>query len=238
MNAVILCGGSGTRFSEETHNKPKPMIKINRVPILEYIVKTYIDQGIDEIILLLGYKGKIIREYFNKTKFKNKIKYIDTGKKTLTAERILKAKKYLINEENFMATYGDGLININLNNLLNFHLKHKKVATLTAVRPISSFGELNIKKNNLIKNFEEKSRENSRWINGGFFVFKRSIFKYLLKNQMLERRPMEKLVKNKNLMAYKHWGFWQCMDSKKDKDLLEKILKKNTRLLKFKASKK
>ena len=146
MKAVILCGGLGTRISQETYNKPKPMIKIGGVPILEHIINFYIKQNINEVILLLGYKGKIIRTYFDKKKFKSKIKFIDTGLKTLTGERLLRAKKQLIKEESFMVTYGDGLCNVNLRKLLNFHNKHKKIATVTAIRPPARFGEIYIKK--------------------------------------------------------------------------------------------
>ena len=232
MKAVILCGGFGTRFLEKTRKIPKSMIKVNNKPILEHIIKLYLDQGATKILLLLGYKGNIIKKFFKKSKYKNKIIFIDTGINTLTAERILKAKKYLKDQENFMATYGDGLSNINLRKLLKFHIKHKKIATLTAVRPPSSFGKISLTKKNLISKFNEKSRDKNSWINGGFFIFKKSIFKYLLKNKMLETEPMDRLVKNRNLMAYKHTGFWQCMDNKQDKDLLEKILKKNKRMMK------
>ncbi len=146
MKAVILCGGLGTRISQETYNKPKPMIKIGRIPILEHIINFYIKQNVNEVILLLGYKGKIIRNYFDKKRFKSKIKFIDTGLNTLTGERLLRAKKQLIKEESFMVTYGDGLCNVNLKRLLNFHYKHKKIATVTAVRPPARFGEIYIKK--------------------------------------------------------------------------------------------
>ena len=230
MKAVILCGGLGTRISQETYNKPKPMIKIGRIPILEHIINFYIKQNVNEVILLLGYKGKIIRNYFDKKRFKSKIKFIDTGLNTLTGERLLRAKKQLIKEERFMVTYGDGLCNVNLKRLLNFHYKHKKIATVTAVRPPARFGEIYIKKKNMVKKFVEKPQISSGWINGGFFIFNKDVFKYLSKKQMLEREPLTKLAKTKNLFAYKHHGFWQCMDTKRDHDLLKNMIKKNKKL--------
>ncbi len=230
MKAVILCGGLGTRISQETYNKPKPMIKIGRIPILEHIINFYIKQNVNEVILLLGYKGKIIRNYFDKKRFKSKIKFIDTGLNTLTGERLLRAKKQLIKEESFMVTYGDGLCNVNLKRLLNFHYKHKKIATVTAVRPPARFGEIYIKKKNMVKKFVEKPQISSGWINGGFFIFNKDVFKYLSKKQMLEREPLTKLAKTKNLFAYKHHGFWQCMDTKRDHDLLKNMIKKNKKL--------
>ena len=226
MKAIIFCGGLGTRISQETFDKPKPMIKILGIPILERIINFYLNQKIEKIILLLGFKGKIIRNYFSKHKDKAKIKFLDTGLKTLTGERLLRAKKYLSNEQHFMATYGDGLSDVNLNNLLKFHLKNKSIATLTAVRPPARFGEIYFSRNNRVKSFKEKPNINSGWINGGFFVLRKDIFKYLKKNQMFERQPMIKLVKKKKLFAYRHKGFWQCMDTKRDKDLLEKLLKR------------
>ena len=225
MKAVIFCGGLGTRISQETFDKPKPMIKILGVPILERIINFYLKQDIDEIVLLLGYKGNVIKKYFSNHKAKKKIKFINTGLKTLTGERLLKAKKYLCSEKYFMATYGDGLSDVNLKRVLKFHIKNKSVATLTAVRPPARFGEIYFGKNNKVKNFKEKPNINSGWINGGFFVLSKEIFHFLAKNQMFERQPMAKLVKKKKLFAFKHKGFWQCMDTKRDKDLLEKILK-------------
>lgn len=226
MKVVIFCGGLGTRISQETFDKPKPMIKILGIPILERIINFYLNQKIEKVILLLGYKGNVIRNYFSKHKHKAKIKFLNTGLKTLTGERLLRAKKYLLNEQHFMATYGDGLSNVNLKNVLKFHLKNRSIATLTAVRPPARFGEIYFTKKSRVKSFKEKPNINSGWINGGFFVLSKDIFKYLKKNQMFERQPMIKLVKKKKLFAYKHKGFWQCMDTKRDKDLLEKILKK------------
>jgi len=228
MKAVILCGGLGTRISEETYNKPKPMVKIGNKPILEHIINFYNNQNVNEIILLLGYKGNVIREYFKKKKLPCKISFIETGLQTLTGERLLRAKKHLSFDETFMLTYGDGLCNVNLQKLLKFHRSHKKISTMTAVRPPARFGEIYFYKNkNIIKKFIEKPQISSGWINGGFFIFNKGIFKYLNKKQMLERQPMSKLLKTKNLFAYKHKGFWQCMDTKRDHDLLNKIFKSN-----------
>ena len=226
MKVVIFCGGLGTRISQETFDKPKPMIKILGVPILERIINFYLKQNIDEIILLLGYKGNVIRKHFTNHKAKKKIKFINTGLKTLTGERLLKTKKYLRSEKYFMATYGDGLCDVNLKKVLKFHIKNKSIATITAVRPPARFGEIYFSKKDRVKSFKEKPNINSGWINGGFFILSKEIFNFLSKNQMLERQPMAKLVKKKKLFAYKHRGFWQCMDTKRDKDLLEKILKK------------
>ena len=225
MKIVILCGGLGTRLSEETRLKPKPMVKIGSLPILIHIMKIYEKYGFNKFVLALGYKKKNIIDYFNKNKNKKwNIELVDTGKNSLTGNRLLKLKKQLINEENFFMTYGDGLIDLNIAKLLNFHKKNKKIATLTAVRPPARFGELKIQKAGLVKKFEEKNQINQGWINGGFFVFNKKIFDYLPKNQcMLERGPMTKLTQDKQLVALKHNGFWQCMDTLRDKELLNKL---------------
>lgn len=227
MKTVILCGGLGSRISEETKKKPKPMVYIGRNPILVHIIRIYIKNGFTNFVLALGYKKKNIIQYFKNHKIKGaKIELIDTGKKTLTGNRLLKLKNILKKEENFFLTYGDGLSNVNLKKLLNFHLLKKRVATITAVRPTARFGQLNIKKNYLVKKFEEKNQINEGWINGGFFVFNKKIFNYLPKYQsMLEREPMNKLVKDKQLISFKHYGFWQCMDTLRDKEMLNQIWK-------------
>ena len=225
MKTVILCGGLGSRLSEETKTKPKPMAKIGKDPILVHIMKIYEKYGFNKFILALGYKKNIIIDYFKKNKNKKwNIEFVDTGKNSLTGSRLLKLKKKLINEENFFLTYGDGLIDLNITKLLNFHKKNKKIATLTAVRPQARFGELKIQKAGLVKKFEEKNQINQGWINGGFFVFNKKIFDYLPKYQcMLEREPMAKLTQDKQLVALKHNGFWQCMDTLRDKKLLNKL---------------
>jgi len=225
LKIVILCGGQGSRLSEETRTKPKPMVKIGRDPILIHIMKIYEKHGFNDFILALGYKKNIIIDYFKKNKNQKwNIEFVDTGKNSLTGTRLLKLKKKLINEENFFLTYGDGLTDLNITKLLNFHKKNKKTATLTAVRPPARFGELKIKNTGLVKRFEEKNQINEGWINGGFFVFNKKIFNYLPKYQcMLEREPMTKLTRDRQLIALKYGGFWQCMDTLRDNKLLNKI---------------
>lgn len=226
MKIVILCGGLGSRLGAETQLLPKPMVKIDKDPILIHILKIYKKFGFKDFILAIGYKGNVIKNYFKKDK-RFKVKVVDTGQNTLTGGRLSKLKKYLKDEKNFMLTYGDGLSNQNLNNLLTFHLKHKKIATMTVVRPPVRFGEVIMKKNR-ITHFEEKPQVKHSWINGGFFVFKKEIFNFLpKKDEMLEKKTIESLAKNKQLMAYKHSGFWQCMDTNRDKELLRKLIKIN-----------
>ncbi len=223
LKVVILCGGLGSRLAEETKKIPKPMVNIGKFPILIHIMNIYMKYGFREFILALGYKKEVIIKYFKSKKFKKiSIKLVDTGKKTLTGTRVLKLKKYL-NGENFLLTYGDGLSDINLDELLKFHLKNNKIATITAVRPPARFGELFIK-NNFVKRFEEKNQVKSGWINGGFFVFNKKIFEFIPKKLcMLEKQPMNNLTKKNKLIAYKHKFFWQCMDTIRDKEILNKI---------------
>jgi len=224
MKVIILCGGKGTRISEETKLIPKPMIKIGGKPIVEHIMNIYEKYGFCEFILALGYKGEVIKKYF-KGKRNKKIKLVDTGKNTLTGGRLLKLKKFFRPNENFMLTYGDGVSDQNIKKLVHFHLKHKKIATLTAVRPQLRFGELKIK-NKKVKKFKEKPQSDTGWVNGGFFIFNYKIFKYINHDLiMLEKEPLEKLVKNNELMAYLHKGFWHCMDTMRDKIALNKIIK-------------
>ena len=231
IKVVILCGGKGSRLAEETKVKPKPMVKIGNFPILIHIMKKYYKHGFRNFILALGYKKEIIIKYFKKTKFKEKwnVELVNTGKDTLTAKRLLKLKNKLIENEHFLLTYGDGLSDLNINKLVNFHVKHKKVATVTAVRPPARFGELKIIKNN-VSNFDEKNQINLGWINGGFFVFNNKIFFFIpKKNSMLERNTMKNLTSKKQLMAFKHNGFWQCMDTLRDKELLNENWKKKSK---------
>jgi len=232
MKIIILCGGLGTRLGLETKMTPKPMVKIGGKPILEHIINIYTKYGFKHFILALGYKGKIIREYF---KNNSNIKCVNTGLKSNTGARLYKLKKYFDEKENFMLTYGDGLSNQNIKKLLNFHIKHKKIGTITAVRPPARFGEIIIKKNILVDKFQEKPRVSSSWINGGFFVFNYKIFKYINDtNEIFEYGPLVRLVKAKQLTAYKHKGFWQCMDTPRDRKLLDKIIRsKNTTLSTF-----
>ena len=225
MKTVILCGGLGTRLSEETKKIPKPMVEIGKIPILEHIMRIYEKHGFNEFILALGYKKEKIVNHFKKNK-KRDIKFVDTGIDSLTGKRLLKLKRFLIDDENFFLTYGDGLSNIDITKLLDYHKKNKKIATLSAVRPPARFGELILKKNGLVAKFSEKNQINQGWINGGFFVFNRKVFDYLPKYQcMLEREPITNLTRNKQLIAFKHNGFWQCMDTLRDKILLNKIWK-------------
>ena len=226
MKVVILCGGLGTRISEETINKPKPMIKIGKFPILRHIINYYTKFGFNDFIILTGYKKHIIKNYFKNKNLNFNIKFRDTGVGTLTGERLLRIKDEFKKNENFMLTYGDGLSNINLNSLKKFHCKHKRIATLTAVRPPARFGEIYIRNEDRVHKFIEKPQVSSGWINGGFFVFNYKIFKFLNKKQMLEREPMKKLVKSKNLHAFTHKGFWQCLDTMRDKKTLEAMAKK------------
>jgi len=220
MKVVILCGGLGSRLAEETRLIPKPMVKIGNSPILNHIIKIYNHFGFRQFILATGYKSNIIKNYYKKRK---NIKCVYTGKNPLTGGRLLRLKKYFKQGENFMLTYGDGLTSQNLKKLLKFHLRHKKIATLTSVKPRARFGEVFLKGNRVSK-FEEKPQVNSSWINGGFFVFNYKIFNFISGDQiMLEREPLAKLTKKKQLMAYKHHGFWQCMDTIRDKNILKKM---------------
>jgi len=225
MKVIILAGGKGTRLAEYTSKVPKPMVKINKKPIITYIIDHYIKYGAIEVLIAAGYKYHLLKNYFlfNKKKYPN-VKVLDTGLNSLTAKRILKLKKNFKKGEDFFMTYGDGVADLDLSNLLKHHKKNKKICTLTAVRPIARFGELKIK-GNTVYSFNEKPQLKQGWINGGFFVLNYKIFRFLdNKNQMFEREPMQKLLKKKNVNAFKHNGFWMCMDTLRDKILLEKII--------------
>jgi glucose-1-phosphate cytidylyltransferase len=225
MKIVILCGGKGTRLGFETKLIPKPMAKIDNEPIIIHIIKYYYKFGYNEFILALGYKGEVIKKYFQKKKYPFNVTCIDTGKKTLTGGRLLRLKKYLLNEKSFMLTYGDGLTNQNIKKLENFHLKNNKIATMTIVRPPVRFGEVRTK-GSAVQSFKEKPQITKSWINGGFFVFKKEIFNFLGKgNEMLEKSPLEKLTKKNQLLGFKHLGFWQCMDTPRDKEYLQQLIK-------------
>ena len=221
MKIVILCGGLGSRLAEETKLMPKPMVRIGSLPIIRHIINYYKSFGFNEFILATGYKKNILENYFKNEK---KIKCIFTGNNTLTGGRLLRLKKYFSKNENFMLTYGDGLSNVDLKKLLKFHLKHKKIATLTSVKPPARFGEVFISGNRVSK-FEEKSQLNQNWINGGFFVFEKKFIKLINKNKnvMLERQPLETLTRMKKFSAFRHHGFWQCMDTLRDYNLLKKM---------------
>ena len=228
MKVVILAGGFGTRIGEYTKTIPKPLIKISGKPILIHIMELYSRYGFKEFYIALGYKGNEIKKFFKKNNFsKWKINLVETGKNTMTGGRLKRLKKYFKKNETFMMTYGDGISNVNLKKLLNFHEKNKRIATLTAVRPPARFGALKIS-GKRVKYFKEKSKLDEGWINGGFFVMDQKIFDFIDSDKTyLEREPLEKLTKNKQLLAYKHKSFWQCMNTKRDKDKLEKLLKKN-----------
>jgi glucose-1-phosphate cytidylyltransferase len=224
MKVVILAGGLGTRISEYTKSIPKPMIRIKTLPILVHIMNHYAKYGFNEFYIALGYKGNVIKNYFKKKKFNWKVNLINTGKNTMTGGRLKRLKKYL-HKENFFLTYGDGLSNVDIAKLLKFHNDNKKLVTLTAVRPPARFGALKLK-GNLVKYFKEKSRMDEGWINGGFFVINPKFFNYIKNDQTyLERDPLENITKKNQLAAYKHNGFWQCVDTKRDLILLNKILK-------------
>ena len=225
MKVVILAGGLGTRISEYTKLIPKPMIKICGKPIIQRIIDHYFKYGHSEFYIALGYKGIIIKKYFKKIKLNKKIKIhlIDTGKNTMTGGRLKRLKKFL--DKPFLLTYGDGLSNINLNKLINFHKRNKKLITLTAVRPPARFGAIDIK-GKIVKYFREKNLLDTGWINGGFFVIQPE-FINLIKNDktFLEQEPFQIATKKKQLLAFKHNGFWQCMDTLRDKKILEKKIK-------------
>ena len=225
MKVVILAGGLGTRLSEYTKTIPKPMVLINGKPILERIMNFYAKQGFTNFYIALGYKGDVIKKYFKKKKFNWKINLINTGKNTMTGGRLKRLKKYLKNET-FMMTYGDGLSNINLKKLIRFHKKNKKLVTISAVRPPARFGYLKLK-GETVSYFKEKSSIDEGWINGGFFVMNYKFLNYIKNDKTyLEKEPLEKITKKKQLSAFKHNGFWQCMDTLRDKENIEKILKK------------
>ncbi len=248
MKVVILAGGKGTRLSEYTESIPKPMVNIGDYPIIWHIMKIYAYYGFKDFVIGLGYKSELIKDYFLKFKSLNsdftvdlssgniethqnksldwKVTLVDTGLETMTGGRLKRLKKYL-DEDTFMLTYGDGLANVNIKSLLEFHNSHKKMVTMTAVRPPARFGELELK-SNLVKSFKEKPQLNDGWINGGFFVMQKKFIDFIKDDtQMLEREPLEEITRINQLMAYKHEGFWQCMDNKRDLEKLNYLWKTN-----------
>jgi len=230
MKVVLLAGGFGTRLSEYTKTIPKPMVSIGGKPIILHIMKLYANYGFKDFYIALGYKGEIIKKFFSKKISDWNVNLIETGKNTMTGGRLKRLKRY-IGKETFMMTYGDGLSNIDLRKLLKFHKKNKKLVTLTAVRPPARFGAIKLK-GNTVTYFKEKSKLDEGWNNGGFFVMEPKFLNFI-KNDgtYLEREPLEKISKKKQLAAFKHRGFWQCMDTKRDKDKLNKIL--NSKRIKF-----
>ena len=225
---IVLAGGYGTRLAELTYSIPKPMVPIGGIPILMHIINYYRKFELNDFIIAGGYKIEIINDYFNKEKKNYKIQIIDTGQNTMTGGRLRKIKTHL-KEENFFMTYGDGLSNVNINELLKFHLKENKLVTVTAVRPPARFGSLTINENNIVTRFREKSQLDEGWINGGFFVMKRKFLDYIDDNTtILEKEPLELMTKKNELLAYKHYGFWQCMDHLTDKKYLESLFESKT----------
>jgi len=225
MKVIILAGGFGTRLAEYTDTIPKPMVPIGDKPIIQHIMQIYANYGHKEFYVALGYKGEVIKKYFQNKVNDWKIKLIDTGRNSMTGGRVKRLEK-IIGNETFMLTYGDGLSNINIDELISFHKKHKKMVTISAVRPPARFGALKLKDSEVVS-FKEKSQLEESWINGGFFVINPDFFN-LIKNDetVLEKEPLEKIASIKQLKAFRHEGFWQCMDHKLDKDLLEDMYKK------------
>ena len=244
LKVLILAGGFGSRLSELTHDVPKPLVKIGKYPIILHIIRIYLSQGVKNFYIATGYKKneflkffKFKKKYFSKknkilsTKFKIDgkkctINLIDTGKNSMTGGRVKESFKY-IRDNIFLLTYGDGLANVNISKLLKFHLKKKKLVTVTAVNPPPRFGEITIKGSS-VKKFSEKKNINNVWINGGFFVIDKKFIKFIKsKKTILEQEPLEKIAKINQMGAYKHLGFWQCMDTKRDRDKLIELVNKN-----------
>ena len=227
MKVVILAGGFGTRLSEYTKTIPKPMVKVGGKPIIFQIMKLYAKYGFNDFYIALGYKGEVIKSFFKKKFYDWNVTLVDTGKKTMTGGRLKKMKNLFGKNETFMMTYGDGLSNVNIKKLLTFHKKNNKLVTLTAVRPPARFGVIKLK-GNFVNYFKEKSKMDEGWINGGFFVMNAKFLNFIKNSQIfLEKEPLERATKQKQLAAFKHRGIWQCMDTKRDKDKLDEILKKN-----------
>ncbi len=224
MKVVILAGGYGTRLSEYTDTIPKPMVPVGGKPILEHIMDIYSNFGHKNFYIALGYKGDVIRNHFKNFKKKDwKVNLIETGSDTLTGGRLKRLEKFL-SKETFLLTYGDGISNIDINELIKFHKDHKQMVTISAVRPPARFGSLSLDGSNVIK-FQEKKQLGESWINGGFFVVNPEFFNYLKDDKtVLEKEPLESITNLKKLKAFKHKGFWQCMDHKLDKDFLEQLI--------------
>lgn len=245
MKTVILCGGLGTRLSEETQVRPKPMVEIGDRPMLWHIMKLYERHGYKDFVLALGYKGDVIKDYFlnyharqsdltvhlinGRVDYSNPaaedwlVSLVDTGAGTMTGGRLLRLKRHLQSDGTFMLTYGDGVSDVDIPALLAFHRSHGRLATVTAVRPSARFGGMHIGDGKVI-DFKEKPQSGEGWINGGFFVFEPGVFDYLLDDAtVLEQSPVENLVSDGQLMAYEHSGYWQCMDTVRDRDALQTL---------------
>ena len=248
MKLVLLAGGYGTRISEESHLRPKPMVEIGSLPIILHIMKYYSTYGIKEFIICLGYKGYVIKEYFNNYFIHNsdltinlsndkkevlvnknenwKITLIDTGIDTMTGGRLKRVRHLL--DDTFLMTYSDGLSDIDISELIKFHKSHKKLATLTAVSPPSKYGSLIIDNNEIVSSFQEKPKDTNDWINGGYFVLEPGVFDYIDNDFTIwEKEPLQDLSKDKNLFAFKHKGFWQPMDTLREKNQLNEYWKLN-----------
>jgi len=223
MKAVILAGGYGTRITEESHLKPKPMIKIGEMPILWHIMKIYSEYNINDFVICCGYKEEVIKEYFSKFDSKSwNIELVNTGLDTMTGGRIKRIQNHI--DDTFCLTYGDGLSDVNITDLISFHKEKKSLATLTAVHPPERYGVVNLSEH-YVTEFHEKHTSESSWINGGFFVFEPKIFDYLQDGDstILEKKPLETLAKEQQLTAFKHTGFWHPMDTLRDKNHLENL---------------
>jgi glucose-1-phosphate cytidylyltransferase len=249
MKVVLLAGGMGTRLSEETVVRPKPMVEIGGKPILWHIMKMYSHYGFNDFIICLGYKGYMIKEYFanyflhtsdvtfdiqhNRMEVHQKyaepwkVTLVDTGDHTMTGGRVKRIQSY-VNGEPFLLTYGDGVADLNIAQLVAFHQAHRKHVTVTATQPIGRFGALTLERDNIVKSFMEKPIGDGGWINGGFFVMQPEVFRYITDDSTtLERDPMEKLAGEGELIAFKHYGFWQAMDTLRDKNHLEDLWASN-----------
>ncbi len=250
MKVVILAGGFGTRLSEYTTSIPKPMVYIGNKPILEHIMISYDKYGFNDFYLALGYKGNVIKEYFHNYQLINsdfqvnlfdgeikiynkhssnwKVSLIDTGIDSMTGGRLKRLKNYL-SGETFMMTYGDAVSDVDINEILKFHKSHGKLVTVTAVRPPARFGEMTITNENKVTNFREKPQIKEGWINGGYFVIEPEFLETIQDDQtVLEKKPLQEAASKNQLMAYFHEGFWQCMDTKRDKDLLDNMINKRS----------
>lgn len=251
MKVVILAGGYGTRISEESHLKPKPMIEIGERPILWHIMKMYSNHGFNDFIVCLGYKGYCIKEYFAHYflhesdvtfDFKNQssrithhhsaepwsVTLVNTGVETMTGGRVKRVREYIGNEP-FMLTYGDGVSDVNIRELVEYHTSHGKLATVTSIQPAGRFGVLDLDDNNFVNGFKEKPKGDDAWINGGFFVMEPKVHDYIADDlTVLEKEPLERLSGEQQLVSYKHSGFWHPMDTLRDKNYLEELWKNDT----------
>ena len=250
MKVAILAGGLGTRLSEETKLIPKPMVRIGNRPIIWHIMNIYSEFGFNEFIILVGYKSEVIKEYFanyllkdndftidlndgsieflNKTKKNWKITFIETGHNTNTGGRLARAREYLKGDD-FMFTYGDGLANVNIKDLISYHNSHNGLVTMTSIQMQSRFGIINFNENNKIENFKEKPKNSQSWINGGFFVCNPKVLDYIESDEIaFENEPLEKIAYEGNLYGFKHDGFWKCMDTMRDKIELNDLIKEKT----------